>query len=351
MGSWIVLAGGMGHARRTVARGSQVLKAALGADGAAQSAELASQRGDKDRMRGTLRPFSVRDRRTRHIRGIPFARGLGRDLKLDLVVPRTEGTNRPVLLHIHGGAWILGFKTYQGMPLMNRMAARDWVCVNIDYRLSPMATFPDHLVDVKKAIAWIRYNITDFGGDPDFICVTGGSAGGHLTALTALTANDPEYQPGFEHVDTTVAAAVPFYGIYDLTNRLGTMPDRWVSDFVAPFVMKTGLTDDPEAYAKASPLDQIHADAPPFLLVHGSIDNLAPIEDGREFRKRLDHVSRNAVAMLEVPFAHHAFDVYENGRCRAAVDTVVRFLLYQHHLYTQEGTKPRSVDARAVGLA
>jgi len=301
---------------------------------------------DKGRLRRVLLPFGFKDRRVRVERGIPFARGLGRDLTLDIVEPRQPGHGRPVLLHIHGGAWVLGFKERQAMPLMTHLAARGWVCVNIDYRLSPMATFPDHLVDVKRAIAWIRHNIEARGGDPDFIVATGGSAGGHLTALCALTANDPEYQPGFEDVDTTVAAAVPFYGIYDFTNRFGTMPDRWVDRFIAPIVMKTGLVDDPEAYRKASPIDRVHVDAPPFLVVHGTADNLAPIEDAREFVGRLRDVSRNPVGFIEVPRGHHAFDMFYCGRGNAAVAAVTQFVLSVRSQHTaQPAQEPKRSTA------
>jgi len=107
-----------------------------------------------------------------------------------------------------------------GAALMAHMAAEyGWVCVAVNYRLSPQATFPDHIVDVKRALRWIRAHIAEYGGDPSFVCVTGGSAGGHLTALTALSANDPRFQPGFEGVDTSVVAAVPFYGVYDFLDR------------------------------------------------------------------------------------------------------------------------------------
>ena len=75
---------------------------------------------------------------------------------------------------------------------------RGWVCVAINYRLSPKATWPDHLLDCKRALAWVREHIAEYGGDPDYVVVTGGSAGGHLTALMGLTANDPQFQPGFE---------------------------------------------------------------------------------------------------------------------------------------------------------
>ena len=63
--------------------------------------------------------------------------------------------------------------------------------VTINYRLSPKATWPDHLVDCKRALAWVRDHIADYGGDPSFIAVSGGSAGGHLCAMLALTPADP----------------------------------------------------------------------------------------------------------------------------------------------------------------
>ena len=148
-------------------------------------------------------------------RNITFARAGGRALRLDVHAPAVAaepGVRRPALVQVHGGGWVIGFKDRQGQLLMRRLAAQGWVCFNIDYRLSPGATFPDHLVDVKRAVAWIREHADDYGIDPEFVAVTGGSAGGHLTALTALTANDPQYQPGFEDANTAVQAAVPFYG-------------------------------------------------------------------------------------------------------------------------------------------
>ncbi len=106
--------------------------------------------------------------------------------------------------------------------MLSHLAANGWVCFNLNYRLSPGATFPDHLVDLKAGLAWIREHADQWGIDPNFIAVTGGSAGGHLAALMGLTANDPEYQPGFEDADTSLQAAVPIYGVYDFTSRLGT---------------------------------------------------------------------------------------------------------------------------------
>ncbi len=91
------------------------------------------------------------------------------------------------------------------------------MCVAINYRLSPRATWPAHIVDCKRAVAWVREHIAEYGGDPGFIAVSGGSAGGHLSSLLALTPNQPEWQPGFEDMDTSVDACLPFYGVYDTT--------------------------------------------------------------------------------------------------------------------------------------
>ena len=125
-----------------------------------------------------------------------------------------------------------------------------WVGFNIDYRLSPAATFPDHLVDVKRAIAWVREHAAEYGADPDFICLTGGSAGGHLCALAALTADDPAYQPGFEDADTSVAAAVPFYGVYDLTDSEGIYYRELLEWVLERYVLQGPLADDPELLSR-----------------------------------------------------------------------------------------------------
>lgn len=285
-------------------------------------------------------------------RRVHFGRAGAHSLHLDIhepVRPPAPGARRPALVQVHGGGWVLGHKDRQGQLLMKRLAARGWVCFNVDYRLSPMATFPDHLVDVKRAIAWIREHADEFGIDPDFIAVTGGSAGGHLTALTALTANRPELQPGFEDADTSVACAVPFYGVYDFTNRNGAWPKETVPYFIAPFVMKADPEEAPEAYALASPLDQVHADAPPFFVIHGDIDVLAPVEDARDFVDRLRAVSKQPVYYLELHGAQHAFEVFASIRANAVIEAVERYLDAVHTAHEEAGTRaPTGAEVEAA---
>jgi acetyl esterase/lipase len=209
---------------------------------------------------------------------------------------------------------------------MMRMAAQGWTCVAINYPLSPRARWPQHIVAVKRAIAWIREHAHEYGADPSFIAVTGGSAGAHLSALAALSANDPAFQPGFEDADTTVQACVPHYGVYDFTDesgsraskvRLRSLLRRWVMPAEAHY---------PDDYRAASPIFRVRADAPPFFVLHGTNDTLVPIDDARAFVTALRDVSGKPVAFAELHGAQHAFDVFPSIRAAHVVRGVERFL-------------------------
>jgi acetyl esterase/lipase len=258
---------------------------------------------------------------------IPYHPEHGRRGLLDIYRPRGDVKDAPVLLQVHGGGWTIGTKDQQGLPLMRHLAERGWVCVAVNYRLSPRDAFPAHIVDVKRAIAWIRDNIADHGGDPSFLAITGGSAGGHLTALAALTANDPAYQPGFEEADTTVQAAVPFYGIYDFAGVTGLRSVKFLRDyFLAPLVFQRPFEKDREAYERASPVLRVNDQAPPFYVVHGSNDVFAEVGQARAFVDALREASPNPVAYSELTFTQHAFDVFPSVRSLHSVRGVERFL-------------------------
>ncbi len=241
-----------------------------------------------------------------------------------LVQPRRA----PVMVYIHGGAWVIGDKREQGKPMMYELVARGWVCVAINYRLSPRATWPEHIVDAKRALVWVKEHIAEYGGDPSFVAVSGGSAGGHLCALVALTAGEPAFQPGFEAADTAVQACVPFYGVMDLTGspdgsaRFGPGLVRMLERIV----MKTKEAADPQRFRDASPSYRVHDGAPPFFVLHGAHDTLVPVETARTFVERLRAVSTQPVAYAELPLAQHAFDVLASLRCQATTSAVADFL-------------------------
>ncbi|OBI25776.1 esterase [Mycobacterium sp. E1386] len=231
----------------------------------------------------------------------------------------------PVLLQVPGGAWMIGMRRPQAYPLMSHLAARGWVCVSIGYRVSPRHTWPDHIVDVKRALAWVKENIADYGGDPDFVAVTGGSAGGHLCALAALTPNDPQFQPGFEDADTSVVAAVPIYGRYDWFSTEGEGRPEFVS-LLEKFVVKRQFDAHRDVYVDASPIRRLRADAPPFFVLHGRDDSLIPVGEAQEFTEELRAVSKSPVAYAELPSAQHAFDIFSSPRAHRSAEAVARFL-------------------------
>ena len=249
--------------------------------------------------------------------------------KLDILNRRSvlpEGA--PVLVYVHGGGWVIGDKREQGIPLMHELVQRGWVCVSINYRLSPRATWPAHVVDCKRAVAWVRDHIAEYGGDPNFIAISGGSAGGHLAALVALTPGRPEWQPGFEKADTSVDACLPFYGVYDMTGAPGLSGTygRGLLNLLEHRVMKAAIEDNPALFEAASPDHWVGEGAPPMFVVHGTNDTLVPVAVARHFVERLRATSRAPVAYAELPLAQHAFDVLMSIRARHTTLGAVRFL-------------------------
>jgi acetyl esterase/lipase len=224
----------------------------------------------------------------------------GRRNLLDVYRHRSHPPGAPTLVYMHGGGFFGGRKGFEARPVIHRLAGHGWVCICANYRLRPAATFPDHLIDLKKVIAWVREHGDEYGADPRTVFVAGSSAGGHLAAMAALTPNDPEFQPGFEDADTSVDAAITLYGY--LGNYYGMGPES-----------------SPGAYARA--------DAPPFFVAQGERDTYSPrfVEIARDFVDKLRSTSANPVVYAELPGAQHSFDLFHSSLLEAVVDGIEDF--------------------------
>jgi acetyl esterase/lipase len=334
IGTTLLLAGLDVFARRTAACYDAALIAALGA-GHRDRARRPRQPGHHNataRKPGVLRVARIR-RHFAHERDVsygPHGRANQLDIWRDEDLPPDAGA--PVLLQVPGGAYVSAFKYGQAYPLMSHLAEQGWVCVTINYRSALRHAWPAQIIDVKRALAWVRMNIAEYGGDPSFIAITGGSAGGHLAALAALTPNAQQWQPQFEHVDTSVAAAVPFYGVYDWLNRDGT-GHKHLLGFLERVVVHRRLRGNVAIFDEASPVTHIGPDAPPFLISHGTADALAPVEQARSFTTQLREVSANPVVYAELPHAQHAFDVLGTRRATSAAVAVGDFLSVTYGQY------------------
>jgi len=205
-------------------------------------------------------PFFFRRRDVERVANISYG-DAGRKNLLDLYRHRAHPPGGPVLVHLHGGFLFMGKKNREALPLLYSLASQGWVCISANYRLRPAATFPDHLIDVKKVIAWVREHGHGYGADPAVVFIAGSSSGGHLAALAALTPGDPAYQPGFEDADTSVTAAICLHGYYG----------------------------DPAAQEQSPflPLAYDGTGAPPFFIAHGDHDTLIPVEAARLFAGKL----------------------------------------------------------------
>ena len=268
-------------------------------------------------------------------------------LMLDVVVARKtkKGEQRPVLLYVHGGAWLYGSKEVGGLVPVHFIAAEGWIVVTINYRLSKIdgsgAVWPDHIVDVKSAIVWVKENIAQFGGDPSVIVIAGGSAGGHLASLAAVSPNAPQFQPGFEDKDTAVQGCIDLYGVTDFADQ----HDQWKAhdgyhgkrhkdpehySLFTHFLHKSimpgkRIENDRHHFLDASPLHHVksRSHTVPFLVIHGTSDIVVPIAESKLL---VDHLPKDRTTWFPLKGAHHAFDWFPNPRSFASLDCISEWL-------------------------
>jgi len=276
-------------------------------------------------LRDVLRPFALRQSNV-CVQRRQYAEHDGRKLYAHIYSRTDLPKEAPVLVFTHGGGWVVGFKRFQALPLLNQLAQLGWVCVSLDYRLAPRATFPDPLIDIKRGIAWTKEHAAEWNGDRRFVALSGNSAGAHLASLAALTWDKPELQPGFEAADTRVDACVVFYGVFDLLDSSKGWRHSGMRNLMRFVVIKQSIKRARDRYELMSPITHIRKDAPPFFVIHGDHDSLVPTLESRQFSQRLSEVSESPVLYAEIPDAQHAFEIFKSIRGLYTVRAAIEFL-------------------------
>jgi acetyl esterase/lipase len=221
-----------------------------------------------------------------------------RPLRLDLYRQQGVTVVRPLVVFVHGGGWTFGnpragaaFRDFSA--ILASLAERGFVVAAIEYRLSREATFPAQREDVAAALAYLRTNATRLGIDPARIALWGMSAGAHLGALNTLTCGQAQCVQGF----------VGWFGVYDMPAYVAQ------TEGVSNSRVLLGCATAPcsrETLAAASPIEHVHASAPPMLLLNGLDDDIAVPRQSQEFARRLREAG-NAVDLMLLPESGHGF--------------------------------------------
>jgi acetyl esterase/lipase len=282
---------------------------------------------------------TLRDDGVRHFSGITYAVAVGyRPLQLDLWVP-DSATPPPLVVWVHGGGFMFGDRRYLPETLrpnqvFDALLEAGLAVATIDYRHALEAPFPAQLHDAKAAVRYLRAHADELGISTERIGVAGESAGAHIAALVGLTAHRPDLEGthGVLGQSSAVDVVVDWYGPADLA----TMPRVALPPAIAaklPPEMATPPEDhltrglEGAARADASPVTHVTADAPPFLLVHGTADWLVPYAQSEQLHAALTAAGVSST-LVPVEGAEHIFDGHDDvdGLVRLTVEYLTRAL-------------------------
>ncbi len=239
---------------------------------------------------------------------IAYRDGDSKAWKLDLIMPKEDSdTPRPGIVFVHGGGWKNGDKR-AGTFLSGAIeyARKGYVCITINYRLLGEAPFPASIEDVKCAVRWFRANAAKYNLDPDRIGGYGNSAGAHLVAMLGLAGpeakleGDGPYQDQSSLLQAVCASATPTD--FALFGRDPGSDSKWANP-----------NYDPAELARLSaPMTHVKAEAPPFLLFHGTADKTVNVKHSDLLVAALKDAGAKDITYLRIEGSGHG--VYHQNR-------------------------------------
>jgi acetyl esterase/lipase len=234
---------------------------------------------------------------------VVYASPGGRDLHLDLYLPKEGAGPFPAVVYIHGGGWRNGNKSAFRRQAAY-MATKGYVGACIQYRLSGEAKYPAALHDSKAAVRWLRANAAKYRVDPDRIGAAGGSAGGHLVAMLGTTAGKLEGDAGNTTVSSRVKAVAAFNPAVDLVSWGKAGPQKIDNTLVEFLGCSYGA--NPKLWAEATPITHVSKASAAFLFLHGSGDTTVPYQQSLDMMKTLEAAGVHA-ELLTADGAKHGF--------------------------------------------
>lgn len=272
-------------------------------------------------------PHGIPDAQTDHIArkvfDVSYA-SLSPNQKLDIYWPAEGAGPFPVILAIHGGAFMGGDKHNVQLTPMLEGLKRGYAVVSMNYRMSGEAKFPALVQDVRAAIRWIRANAEEFLFDPQRIIPWGGSAGGYLSLIAGVAAGVPELDDlslGNPEQSSDVQAVVAWFPPTDFLKMDEQLAE---SGFLPPpefahshenspesLILGQKITEIPTLVRIANPETYIHPGLPPFFIQHGNMDNTVPYQQSLHFARKLEAIEPQGVTHEVLSGARHADPAFE----------------------------------------
>lgn len=192
------------------------------------------------------------------------------DVELYVYVPEKAGIY-PCILDIHGGGW-KSRQVENDKPMMERLAQRGFVTALVSYRLSTEAKYPAALHDCKAALRTLRAHAAELKIDPECIGCMGGSAGGHLSGLVAMTSGLESLEGSGPHLEgsSAVKACIVMAAPQDL---VASFKDNPKAEGALLF-FGASYAENPALYKEASPIEYVRVGVPPTLFIEGENDSV-----------------------------------------------------------------------------
>ncbi|PST48443.1 hypothetical protein COO72_07815 [Bifidobacterium callitrichos] len=235
----------------------------------------------------------------------------------DYVNSQSVSTLRPVVLFIHGGAWINGSKSIIGgaadrLPLVNTLLRAGYVVASIDYRLASESPWPAQINDCKSAVRYLRTNAERYGIDSKHIAVFGESSGAHLAMMLGVTNGTSKFvdvNDGNGNTSSDVQAVISDYGISDV-DKWGQMPGDDVSIASNAKNLLLGSHYTVQSAADASPIHYVNPTVAPMLLVHGKNDTTVSYKQSAAMEEALKRVGASVTSWYPDNGPHSSYDIF-----------------------------------------
>lgn len=260
---------------------------------------------------------------------VPYANDTLKRHLLDIYLPQNALNNTPLIVWIHGGAWMFNDK-YSDMGYMRNTLKgfidSGYAVASIDYRYSTEAVFPAQIQDCNQALEYLYQHAAQYKLDKNRIALIGFSAGGHLASLTGLSNNNAvkEFYPAAGKPTFKIKCVLDFYGPSDFV-ALGSFPDTSVNNAANPVSLLLGALpiDRPDLAKRASPTTYVDKDDPPFLIVQGEKDESVPYTQSKLLSGWLT-VTGVKNELIIVPNAPHYGEMFDAAYIRKSVFSFVR---------------------------